>query len=148
MPASVKCSERLSGVLARLEGPGATEVLSLNRQGYLTEGTVSNLFLVKDRRLFTPPAWAGVLEGVTRRKVWQAARRLGIPVCEVLLTRHEMFNADEAFLTNVLMEILPIRVVDGRRIGSRVPGAVTRRLMRAMGSSVYKSSQGPRGSLG
>ncbi len=124
-----KHSERLSSILARCEGGEAFDVLRLGSHGLLTEGTVSNFFFVKEGTLFTPPAWVGVLEGITRKKVLQAARRLKIPVKEVPVTRHDLFNADEAFLTNVLMRLLPIREVDGRRIGEIVPGPVTRRLM-------------------
>ena len=132
--AQAKHSERLSSVLARLEGRDAVEVLRLGPHGYLTEGTVSNLFLVKNGVLITPPTWAGVLEGVTRQRVIQAALRLKIPVQEVMVTRHELFNADEAFLTNVLMGALPIREADGRRIGTTVPGSITRRIVRRISS--------------
>ena len=129
----VKSSERLSGILARTEAPESLEVLRIGPQGYLTEGTISNIFLVKGNTLMTPPAWLGVLEGVTRAHVIEAAKRLKIPVQEVPVTRHDLFNADEAFLTNVLMGILPIRQADGRRIGAAIPGPITHRLMQAIG---------------
>ncbi len=132
MPAQAKGSERLSGILARLEAPDPVDLLRLGPDGTLTEGTVSNLFFVKRGILYTPPTWAGVLEGVTRHRVLEAARDLGIPGQEIPVSRHELFNAEEAFLTNVLMGILPIRSVDGRRIGTRVPGPVTRRLTQAI----------------
>ncbi len=127
-----KVSERLSGVLARAEAPESAEVLRIGPHGYLTEGTVSNLFLVMGGILVTPPAWLGILEGVTRARVLREARRMRVPAEEVPVTRHDLFNAEEAFLTNVLMPILPLREVDGRRIGASVPGPVTRRLMRAL----------------
>lgn len=130
--AQVKSSERLGSVLARMEVEECAEVLRIGRHGYLTEGTVSNLFLVREGALFTPPGWLGVLEGVTRHRVLEAARRLRLPVRIEPVTRHDLFNAEEAFLTNVLMEILPVREVDGRRIGTRVPGPVTRRLKRVL----------------
>lgn len=136
VPAQAKRSERLDGILARWEGRDSKEVLRFGSYGTLTEGTVSNLFLVKQGRIITPPIWVGVLEGVTRAQVLQAARRQKIPVQETPVTRHDLFNADEAFLTNVLMEILPIREVDGRRIGTQVPGPITRRLLRAIGKVV------------
>lgn len=128
----VKASERLSGVLARAEAGDCFEVLRIGRHGFLTEGTVSNLFLVKNGALFTPPGWLGVLEGVTRHQVLETARRFQIPVQAVPVTRHDLFNAEEAFLTNVLMGILPVREVDGRRIGSKTPGPLTCRLKRAL----------------
>ena len=128
----VKSSERLSSILARMEAPGVVEVLRIGPQGYLTEGTISNLFLVKGGAVRTPPAWLGVLGGVTRSHVIEAAKRMKIPVEEIPLTRHDLFNAEEAFLTNVLMGILPIRQADGRAIGAATPGPLTRRLMRAV----------------
>ena len=130
--AQVKSSDRLGSVLARAEAGECAEALRIGRHGFLTEGTVSNLFLVRSGTLVTPPGWLGVLEGVTRHRVLEAARRLRLSAQIEPVTRHDLFNAEEAFLTNVLMEILPIREVDGRRIGTRVPGSVTRRLMRAV----------------
>lgn len=129
----VKSSERLSSILARMEAPKTAEVLRIGPLGLLTEGTISNLFLVKAKTLVTPPSWLGVLEGVTRGCVMEAAKRLKIPVQEMPVTRHDLFNAEEAFLTNVLMGILPIRQADGRTIGAAIPGPVTRELMRAIG---------------
>lgn len=131
--AQAKMSERLSGVLARMEAPESPEVLRIGAHGYLTEGTVSNLFLVREGRLATPPAWLGVLEGVTRARVMGAARRIRVPVEEIPVTRHDLFNAEEAFLTNVLMPILPVREVDGRKIGVSVPGPITRKLAKGLG---------------
>ena len=128
--AQVKSSERLSGVLARMEAPEAAEVLRLGPHGYVTEGTVSNLFFIRGGELVTAPAWAGILEGVTRSRVIRAAGKLRLAVREIPFTRHDLFNAEEAFLTNVLMGILPVRQVDGRRVGEKTPGPVTRKLMR------------------
>lgn len=130
--AQAKVSERLSGVLARMEAPEAPEVMRIGPHGYLTEGTVSNLFIVREGRLATPPSWLGVLEGVTRARVLEMARRLRIPAREIPMTRHDLFNAEEAFLTNVLMPILPVREADGRRIGASVPGPITRKLAKAL----------------
>lgn len=128
--AGAKHSDRLSSILARAQSKDAGEVLRFNAQGYLTEATVSNLFLVRNGELLTPAAWLGVLDGVTRRRILWAASRLGIPVQETVVTRHELFNAEEAFLTNVLMGVMPIREVDGRRIGAGIPGPITRRLSK------------------
>ena len=128
--AQAKVSERLSGVLARAEAPGSVEVLRLGPHGFVTEGTVSNLFFIQGGELVTAPAWAGILEGVTRSRVIRAARRMRIAVKEIPFTRHDLFNGQEAFLTNALMGILPVRQVDGRRIGKRTPGPVTLKLMR------------------
>jgi branched-chain amino acid aminotransferase len=130
--AQVKSSERLSGVLARMEAPEAAEVLRLGPHGYVTEGMVSNLFFVRQGTLVTAPAWLGVLEGVTRSRVIRSARKLRLAVREIPFSRHDLFNAEEAFLTNVLMGILPVRQVDGRRIGEKTPGPITRKLMKIL----------------
>lgn len=134
--AGAKVSERLGSILARIEGEEAAEALRIGPHGYVTEGTVSNLFFVKDNTLVTPPVWVGVLEGVTRHSVLQIAAELNIPVREAPFTRHELFNADEAFLTNVLMGILPVGEVDGRKIGRSAPGPVTLRLIRSLRRSM------------
>ncbi len=132
VPAQVKSRERLAGVMAWGEAaqPPVREVLWRNAQGLMTEGTVSNLFMVRRGQLVTPPTWSGVLPGIVRAAVLRAARQLKIPVMEQPFTRHELFTASEAFVSNSLIGILPIRTVDGRRIGSRCPGAITQRLRR------------------
>ena len=129
-PAQAKISERLPSILAKTEAPDCSEVLRIGPHGYVTEGTVSNLFFVRQGELITAPPWLGILEGVTRARVIHAAQELKIPVCEIPFTRHDLFNADEAFLTNVLMGIFPVRQIDGRRIGQRIPGPITQRLTR------------------
>lgn len=116
-------------VLATLDPKpsGNYEILFLNTEGYLMEARIGNFFIVSKGRLQTPPAH-GLLNGVTRRFVIECARLGQIPVEEMPLMRHDLFNAEEAFLTNTSWEILPIREVDGRKIGFQWPGPVTRRL--------------------
>jgi branched-chain amino acid aminotransferase len=126
--AGAKISERLSSIFAKMEEPEAVEQIRIGRHGYLTEGTVSNLFLVSGNRLVTPATWLGVLSGVTRARVIRAAKQLSIPVDEIPVTRHDLYNAREAFLTNALMGALPVREVDGRLIGEAVPGLLTKRI--------------------
>ncbi|MFA6600558.1 MAG: aminotransferase class IV [Candidatus Omnitrophota bacterium] len=125
----LKTSDYVNGLLAFLEPVRATapDVLMLDPSGCLAETTAGNIFLVKQKCLLTPSAH-GILNGVTRRFVIKCARRLGVPVFETPLTRHEAYNADEAFLTNTSWEILPISQLDARTIGARVPGPVTRKL--------------------
>lgn len=126
----IKSDEFLGGVLARGEKDGdAFEVLLLNQAGYLTEGTVSNIFLVKERVLKTPPRHCGLLGGITRRAVLELAEGMDLSAQEVILTRHDLYNADEAFLTNTNIEIVPVCEVDGRVIGAGAPGHYTCRLM-------------------
>ena len=140
VPAQVKTIERIPSVLAWGE-TGARppfEILWCNAQGWLTEGTVSNLFLVRRGRLVTPPVWVGALPGVVRQAVCRLARRLKISVEETPVTRHELYIAEEAFVTNSLVGVVPIRVADGRRVGSRCPGPVTRRLQRAYAAAIRR----------
>ncbi|MBI4226707.1 MAG: aminotransferase class IV family protein, partial [Candidatus Omnitrophica bacterium] len=114
------------------------EILWCNEQGLLTEGTVSNLFLVRRGQLLTPPVWGGALPGVVRQAVCRLARRLKISVEETPVTRHELYTAEEAFVTNSLVGVVAIRVADGRRVGTRCPGSVTRRLQRAYDTTLRK----------
>ena len=128
-PEAKATSSFLNQVLATLDPApsGNYEILFLNPEGYLAEARIGNIFIVKGSRLLTPPPY-GLLNGVTRRFVIKCARLGMIPVEENPLMRHDLFNADEAFLTNTSWEILPIREVDGRKIGSAVPGPITEKL--------------------
>ncbi len=109
--------------------PQPFERLFLDAEGFVAEVSVGNIFMVKKGRLLTPSA-RGILNGVTRRFVLECARLAGIPAVETTLTRHDVYNADEAFLTNTSWEILPVRELDGRSIGQAVPGPVTRNIHR------------------
>lgn len=131
----------LNQVLATLEPapPGNYEILFLNPQGFLTEVRIGNIFIVKKGRILTPPPH-GILDGVTRRFVIECARLGKIPVEERPLTRHDLFNAEEAFLTNTSWEILPIREVDGRKIGSTLSGPLTRKLKLLFRKGVQKEA--------
>lgn len=129
---SIKSANFLTGVLAKIEANNqkAFEALLLNPKGYLTEGTVSNIFIVKDKKLFTPPLSCGALGGITRGTVIDLAQNfLGIKVEETLINRYCIYTAQEAFLTNTSIEIMPVVCCDGRLIGKGKPGTVTRRLM-------------------
>ncbi len=129
LPAQVKTTAYQSALMGFLEGGRAEENLFLDSHGFLAEARIGNLFIVREGRLCTPPARL-ILDGVTRRFVIECARASKITVLETPLTRHELFNASEAFLTNTSWEILPVRETDGRTIGSGVPGPVTRKLQR------------------
>ena len=100
----------------------------LNSEGYVAECTGHNLFLVKSGQLLTPPLSAGALYGITRSTVMDLARAAGVTVTEMNLTRYDVFNADECFLTGTGAEIVPVVKVDGRVIGSGKPGTLTRQL--------------------
>lgn len=123
---STACLNQILGTLDPAPA-GNYEILFLNKQGYLTEARIGNFFMIKKGLLLTPAAH-GLLNGVTRRFVVECARSARIPVAERPLMRHDLFNADEAFLTNTSWEILPICKVDGRKIGSSIPGPVTKKL--------------------
>jgi branched-chain amino acid aminotransferase len=128
----VKSLNYLPHILAKIEGihAGADEVLMLDSGGSVAEGSGQNLFIVKKGILRTPPASAGILKGVTRDVVLELAREAGLPAEEVPLNRYDVYTADEAFFSGTAAEIVYIREVDGRVIGSGNAGAMTRDLAR------------------
>ncbi len=130
---SVKSLNYLNNVMGKIEGKllGAQEVIMLNEQGYVAEGSGDNIFVLKKGRLFTPPIYSGALGGITRRVAMDLATEMAIPVSEVMLTRYDLFVADEVFLTGTGAEIIPAVEIDGRPIGDGRPGPVTRRMMEA-----------------
>jgi branched-chain amino acid aminotransferase len=127
----IKSMNYLNNILAKIEGirSGCVEALMLNHKGEVAECTGDNIFVVRRGQLLTPPNDAGILEGVTRDAVMQLARDMGVQVCEVSLTRHDVYVADECFLTGTAAEVVPVTKVDGRVIGEGVPGPITRELM-------------------
>ncbi len=127
----VKSLNFLPNVLARREAKaaGGDEGLFLNGEGNLCEGAVSNLFLREKGRLITPPEDSGILPGITRRMVMDTARGAGHEVLEEEITPARLGQAEEAFLTNSLLEIMPLVAVDERPVGRGVPGPLTGRLM-------------------
>ncbi|MBM7624349.1 branched-chain-amino-acid transaminase [Sporohalobacter salinus] len=128
----IKSCNFLNNILAKAEAKlfDADDGIMLNQQGYVTEGTVSNVFLVKDGILKTPPPSAGLLAGITRKVVIETADELGILVKEENLTRHDFYMADEAFATVTSVEIIPIVKMDDREIGSGKPGPITEKLFK------------------
>ena len=126
----VKSLNYLAHILAKVEGiqASADEVLMLDSSGTVAEGSGQNIFIVKNRRMVTPTAYAGILKGVTRDVVIELARGAGYEVTESLINRYDIYTADEAFFTGTASEIVGIRSLDGRNIGSGKPGPVTRDL--------------------
>ncbi|ADL07610.1 D-amino-acid transaminase [Thermosediminibacter oceani] len=108
---------------------GAYEAV-FHRGGIVTEGSSSNLFIVKDRKLFTHPANNLILHGITRSVVLEIAEKLGFDVVEEAFSLDRLFDADEAFVTGTMTEVMPIVKVDGKMIGDGVPGEMTRDIMR------------------
>jgi len=129
----IKSLNYLNNILAKIEAinAGYEEAIMLSHSGYVTECTGENLFIVKGRQLLTPPPYIGVLRGITRGTVMELGVRARLTVREEMLTRHDLFNADEVFLTGTAAEIVPVVTIDGRRIGSGRPGSVTAQLQAA-----------------
>jgi branched-chain amino acid aminotransferase len=128
---AIKSLNYLNNILAKIEAnnAGCEEAIMLNAEGFVAECTGDNLFIVKGGRLLTPPLSAGALYGITRGTVMDIAREDGLDVSEPNLTRYDLFNADECFLTGTGAEIIPVTKIDGRVIGDGKPGPVTRRLV-------------------
>src|SRR5262245_15812201 len=121
---AIKSLNYLNNILAKIEAnnAGCEEAIMLNAEGFVSECTGDNLFIVKDGQLFTPPLSAGALYGITRRTVMEIAAESGCSVSEPNLTRYDLFNADECFLTGTGAEIVPVVKIDGRVIGRGRPG--------------------------
>jgi len=123
----IKSLNYLNNILAKIEGlqAGCIEALMLNHKGEVSECTGDNIFLVRKGVLYTPPIDAGILEGVTRQAVIDLAQAANIEVREVALTKHDVYIADECFLTGTAAEVIPVVKVDSRPIGSGKPGPLT-----------------------
>ena len=117
--------------MAKIEGTdaGTVEALMLNHNGEVAECTGDNIFIVKHGVLKTPQRDSGILEGITRNAVMKLAGDAGVIVQECVLTRHDIFTADECFLTGTAAEVIAVISLDGRKIGSGVPGPVTKDLL-------------------
>ncbi|MDI3257525.1 MAG: branched-chain-amino-acid transaminase [Kyrpidia sp.] len=126
----IKSLNYLNNILTKIEAAraGALEALILNQDGYVCEGSGDNVFIVKNGRVITPPTYLGALEGITRNAIIEICRQEGIPVSEEPFTRHDVFVADECFLTGTAAELVPVVEVDGREVGRGVPGEMTKHL--------------------
>jgi branched-chain amino acid aminotransferase len=126
----IKSLNYLNNILAKIEGlqAGCIEALMLNHKGEVAECTGDNVFLVRRGVLYTPPLDAGILGGITRNAVIELARDAGIEVRETALTKHDVYVADECFLTGTAAEVVPVVKVDSRTIGTGKPGPMTRDL--------------------
>ena len=143
----VKSLNYLSNILGKLEAQnaGAGEGLMLNEQGYVAECTGDNIFIVKKGEISTPHLNSGILAGVTRAVVFELAEKLGIRALERELIRHDIYTADECFLTGTAAEVIPAVQLDRRLIGNGQPGPITlqliesfRQLTRATGAPIYE----------
>lgn len=139
---AIKSLNYLNNILAKIEATnsGALEALMLNREGYVVECSGDNIFIVKNGTLLTPPISVGTLEGITRNVVIDLAQSFKINCLEPLLTRYDLYNSDEVFLTGTAAEIIPVTELDGRIIKDGEVGPFTKRLM--VGFKKLVNSQG------
>lgn len=128
----IKSLNYLNNVMAKIEAinSGCMECLLLNPQGQVAEASGDNVFVIKNGVLSTPPSWCGALEGLTRNKVMDIARKQGYTVKESVLARYDLYVADEVFLTGTAAEIISVVDVDKRPIGDGKPGRITQELSR------------------
>jgi len=144
---AIKSLNYLNNILAKIEAnnAGVEEAVMLNAEGFVAECTADNLFIIKNGEVFTPPNSAGALYGITRQTVIDLAQTAGLKVTEPDLTRYDLFNADECFLTGTGAEIMPVVKIDGRIVGTGRPGPLTRELVekyhaltKVSGEPIYK----------
>jgi len=127
----IKSLNYLNNIMAKIEAnrAGLMEALMLNQEGYVSEATGDNIFIIKDGVITTPPVYAGILKGVTRDSVIDLARQEGITVQEELFHLIDVYSADECFLTGTAAELIPIIALDSRKIGDGKPGPVFKKLL-------------------
>ena len=127
----LKTLNYLNNILAKIEATnaGMDEAILLNSQGYVTECTGENIFYVKGREIVTPPTYVGILKGITRDVAMRISKELGYLVDERPFTRHDLYIAEEVFLTGTAAEIVPVAKIDSRVIGIGRPGKTTLKLM-------------------
>jgi branched-chain amino acid aminotransferase len=144
---AIKGTNFLNNILAKIEAnkAGAYEGIMLNWEGLVAEGTISNIFHVRDGTVVTPSLGVGILEGVTRGLVLSLARKAGIATAERTFGPEELAQADECFITNSTIEVMPVTTIDKRSVGDGMPGPVTRRLMEAYTAEVKECSKTPAG---
>lgn len=131
LPPMIKSLNYLNNILAKIEAQqhGFHECLMLNEQGFVAECTGDNVFLVHKGKLLTPASHSGALVGITRQVAMEIAAELGLQVVETNLTRYDVWNAEECFLTGTAAEVIPVIEVDARRIGDGKPGPQTARIL-------------------
>ncbi len=138
----IKSTNYLDSLVAQSEASaaGADQAILLNEQGFVAECSTSNIFLVVGGKLLTPSVDSGILPGVTREEVIELALNLGVAVVEEEISLAVLLRADEAFMTNSIIEIMPITAVDGKPVGSGMVGEITEKLMGAYRELVLQQS--------
>lgn len=134
----IKSLNYLNNVLVKIQAnlAGVGEALMLNSQGYVAEGSGDNIFIVKNGVLYTPPSYVGALEGITRAAIIEICGKVGYTVKEEPFTLHDVYVADEVFLTGTAAEVIAVREVDGRVIGEGKAGPITTHLLKEFRSIV------------
>ncbi len=137
---AIKSLNYLNNIMAKMEAQqfGALEAIMLNDQGMVAECTGDNIFIVHKGRIFTPAAQQGALRGITRDAIFDIAKSLNVPIEEHDLTRYDVWNADECFLTGTGAEVIPVVKLDGREIGDGKPGPIFKRVLEAFRDLVRK----------
>lgn len=127
----IKSLNYLNNVMAKIEArqAGCLEAVMLNREGYVSECTGDNIFVVKGGKIFSPASTYASLEGITRQTVFELAGELGIEAADATLTRYDLYTCDECFLTGTGAEVIPVTKIDGRTIGDEHAGAVTKAIL-------------------
>ncbi|MFI4911785.1 MAG: branched-chain-amino-acid transaminase [Sedimentisphaeraceae bacterium JB056] len=130
VPPQVKSLNYLNNILAKIEAidNGVLEAIMYNQQGYVAEATGDNVFIVKDKVIYTPPVQSGSLTGITRQLVIELAEKQGYTVVEKNLTRYDLYTAQEFFLTGTAAEVIGVVEIDGRKIGDGTPGPISKEL--------------------
>jgi branched-chain amino acid aminotransferase len=137
---SIKSLNYLNNIMAKVEAinAGAEEAIMLNQEGFVSECTGDNIFIIKRGKLLTPPSYMGILEGITRNVVMKLAEKDGLLVEETTLTRYDIYTAEECFLTGSAAEIIPVVKVDNRVIGEGRVGKITTKLLGMFKAYVKK----------
>lgn len=126
----IKSLNYLPNIMARLEAhnAGAAEAICMSREGYVTECTGDNVFVVKDGEIKTPHPGVGILLGITRKSIFRLAKEMGKDVKETLMNRFDLYTADEIFVTGTAAEVVPVSMIDGRKVGSGEIGPIAAEL--------------------
>ncbi|MDP4095646.1 branched-chain-amino-acid transaminase [Paenibacillus sp. P96] len=135
----IKSLNYLNNILVKMQSnyAGVGEAIMLNSQGYVTEGSADNIFIVKNGTVFTPPCYLGALEGITRNAIIDICAELGFPLKEQPFTMHDVYVADEVFFTGTAAEVIAANEVDGRTIGSGAAGPITLKLLEEFRKIVH-----------
>jgi branched-chain amino acid aminotransferase len=135
----IKTLNYLNNIMAKMEAQdaGCPEAVLLNKEGYVSECTADNIFIFREGELLTPAPWLGILEGITRGTILELAQKQGIPYRETTLTCFDLYTADECFLTGSGAELIPVTKIDGRPIGSGLPGEISKKIKEAFTALIH-----------